>query len=214
MKGRNGQGCGFFVCLEGLDGAGTTTQAERLCAALSARGHRVVPTREPSEGPVGVLIRQALSKRVVLPAGAGPLTSETLALLFAADRVDHLASCIAPALRRGDVVVSDRYLLSSLAYQSLSSPMGWISEINRAAPPADLTLFLDVSPRVAAGRRKNRGGSAELFEVDALQRKIRRQYQKAISARARKERIVTLDGTASPDEVAAAILESVLKAVG
>jgi dTMP kinase len=88
---------GRFIVLEGLDGAGTTSQAERIRSALTAEGHRVSVTREPSDGPVGVLIRQALTRRAVRPGGA-PLTAETLALLFAADRADHVAAAIEPAM--------------------------------------------------------------------------------------------------------------------
>ena len=91
---------GLFVVLEGLDGAGTTTQCEALGQALRAAGKRVATTREPSDGPVGMLIRQALTGRLGLGRGA-PLTPDAMALLFAADRVDHVASEIEPALKKG-----------------------------------------------------------------------------------------------------------------
>src|SRR5688500_15875611 len=89
---------GAFIVLEGLDGAGTTTQLGRLAEALRARGQRVHTTCEPSTGPIGALIRQALTGRLGLPGGRGPLDDATLALLFAADRTDHLAAEIMPAL--------------------------------------------------------------------------------------------------------------------
>ncbi|HYY53573.1 MAG TPA: dTMP kinase, partial [Myxococcales bacterium] len=108
---------GRFIALEGLDGSGTTTQAERIASVLRAQGRRVLLTREPSDGPIGTLIRLALTGRLGLPQRSGPLTEEALALLFAADRVDHLAAVIEPALERGELVVCDRYVLSSLAYQ-------------------------------------------------------------------------------------------------
>lgn len=203
-KGRAGR---FFV-LEGLDGAGTTTQCERLGAALRARGFRVLTTREPSDGPVGTLIRQALTGRLRLPGDMGPLAPETLALLYAADRTDHLHARVRPALERGEIVLSDRYLLSSLAYQGSALPMAWVEEANAFAGPADLTLFVQVSPAVAARRRAGRGGEAELFEAEALQRRIARQYLAAIRRRARKERIVRVDGSGTPDEVTKALLEA------
>src|SRR5690349_10994916 len=99
---------GFFLVLEGLDGAGTTTQLECLSRALRQRGATVCATREPSDGPVGVMLRQALTGRLGLKGGA-PLSHETLALLFAADRMDHLQAEVLPALERGETVICDRY---------------------------------------------------------------------------------------------------------
>src|SRR5690554_6701257 len=104
----------MFIVLEGLDGAGTTTQVERLARSLSGEGHRVHTTREPSDGFVGVLIRQALRRRIVERTGR-QLSPETLALLFATDRVDHLRDEVEPALSAGGVVISDRYVHSSIA---------------------------------------------------------------------------------------------------
>ncbi|MCP3101695.1 dTMP kinase [Myxococcus sp. K15C18031901] len=185
---------GRFIVLEGLDGAGTTTQAERLAAALRAEGHAVVTTREPSDGPVGTMIRQALTGRLGLPHGAGPLSPETLALLFAADRTDHLAARVLPALEEGKIVLCDRYVLSSLAYQGASLPMDWVEAVNTHAVSPDLTLFVGVAPEVAARRRAVRGGAQELFEADEAQRRIAKQYLAAIRRREKRERIVHIDG--------------------
>ncbi len=205
---------GRFIVLEGLDGAGTTTQTERLAAALRAEGHAVLTTREPSDGPVGTLIRQALTGRLVLPGGAGPLAPETLALLFAADRTDHLRAKVLPALEAGKVVLSDRYVLSSLAYQGASLPMAWVDAINAHAIPADLTLFVGVAPEVAARRRAVRGEAAELFEADEAQRRIARQYLAAIRRRGERERVVRIDGSQSVEAVTAAALAEVRKLLG
>lgn len=202
---------GLFLVLEGLDGAGTTTQTERLARALRERGHSVITTREPSDGPIGVLIRQALTGRLQLPGGQGPLAAETLALLFAADRTDHLKATVLPALEQGKVVISDRYLLSSLAYQGSSLEMEWVAEANRFAISPDLTLFVEVGVKVAASRRAGRGGAEELFEAEQQQRKIARQYAKAVALRQGKERIVTVDGERSPDQVTAALLSEIDK---
>ncbi|MFM2418433.1 MAG: hypothetical protein RL385_3156, partial [Pseudomonadota bacterium] len=106
-----------FIVLEGIDGAGTTTQTARLVSALTAQGRRTQATREPSDGPVGVLLRQMLRGRVVSPSGKAP-PSEELALLFAADRLDHVSAELRPLLADGVSVVSDRYDYSSVAYQS------------------------------------------------------------------------------------------------
>jgi dTMP kinase len=184
---------GRFIVLEGLDGAGTTTQLERIARVLRAEGHTVRTTREPSDGPVGTQIRQALTHRLVQPDGA-PMNHATLALLFAADRMDHLASQVEPALARGELVLCDRYVLSSVAYQGANLPVAWVEAINGRARAPDLTLFLDVDAATAGKRRSARGGDAELFEQDRMQRKVRSAYRKAISRRARRDRIRVIDG--------------------
>ncbi len=200
---------GLFVVLEGIDGAGTTTQAERLCEALRAEDVRARVTREPSDGPIGTLIRQALTGRVSLPGGAGPLNAQTMALLFAADRTDHLEAQVLPWVDRGDVVLCDRYVLSSLAYQGASLPVDWVDGINAFASAPDLTLFLEVPPEVAARRRAHRGGEAELYEEEALQRKIAARYLDALERRRRRERIVRIDGTLPIDEVTRQALDAI-----
>jgi dTMP kinase len=196
-------GPGRFVVLEGIDGSGTTTQAARLAASLRALGHAVVSTREPSDGPIGVLIRQALTRRLV------GLSDRVLALLFAADRLDHLASVVEPALAEGKVVVSDRYVLSSLAYQGMRLPLAWVEALNAAARPADLTLFLEVDPRTAARRRHGRGGTEELFDADEVQRAVARAYGRVARKHARAQRVVRVDGRGAADEVAGEILRRV-----
>lgn len=185
---------GRFVVLEGLDGAGTTTQVERIAHALRAEGERVCVTRQPSDGPVGAQLRAALTGRLGLPNRRGPLTEDTLALLFAADRLDHLAAVVEPAIERGEIVLCDRYVLSSLAYQGSALPMAWVESINSRARRPDLTLFLEVKVDVASRRRAARGGEPELFEADERQRRIARQYMAAIRRRTPKERIVRIDG--------------------
>lgn len=199
---------GRFIVLEGLDGAGTTTLLGKLALALRSQGKRVVATREPSDGPVGTLVRHALTHRLRLPDG-DRLSPETLALLFAADRVDHLAAEIEPALARGAWVLCDRYVLSSLAYQSAEVPMPWVAELNRRARLPDLTLFVQVPPRVAGSRRAARGGRPELYESDARQRRVERLYRQALARYAKGQRVVYLDGTLAPDAVAARALEAV-----
>ncbi len=207
---------GRLIVLEGLDGAGTTTQVERLAAALRAEGHSVLTTREPSDGPVGVLIRQALTGRLVLPGigGPEPLAQETLALLYAADRTDHLRARVLPALEAGQVVLSDRSVLSSLAYQGASLPMDWVERLNAYAVPADLTLFVEVPTAVAARRRAARGGPEELFDAEEKQRRISRQYEAAIRLRGKREHVVRIDGDQPVEAVTADCLAQVRKLLG
>jgi dTMP kinase len=201
-------GDGLFVVFEGIDGAGTTTQCERYAARLRARKRLVHVTREPSTGPIGSMIRLALTHRLALPSAH---QAEAMALLFAADRLDHVAAEIDPHLRDGYVVLSDRYDLSSLTYQSTTSNIGdgnatmsWIREINRHARRPDITLVLDVSPDVAAARRRARGGAAELFDAAEVQARLAAAYL-AADALVPGDRLVHLDGDAPPDAVEAAI---------
>jgi dTMP kinase len=182
---------GAFIVVEGIDGAGTTTMVERLVAEWRARGERVHGTCEPSRGPIGALIRQVLSHRVVVPGEGGPRAPgwATMALLFASDRLDHLEAEILPRLRGGVTVISDRYDLSSFAYQSATAPssgaaagedtIDWIRALNRRARRPDLTLVLDVSPEVAEGRRGVRGAGRELYEQSELQTRLARAYAEA-----------------------------------
>ncbi len=199
---------GSFIVIEGLDGAGTTTQCIELAKSLRAAGREVYVTNEPSNGPIGTMIRQALGGRLVLPQKLGALTPHTLALLFAADRVDHVAVEIEPALARGAVVLCDRYVLSSLAYQGSQVGMAWVDSINEQALTPDLTIFLNIDLRVAARRRKARGLAEELYETDEAQRRTSKQYRQAILLRANAgERIVTVDGSQPIEAVTAQALE-------
>jgi dTMP kinase len=176
-------GQGKFVVLEGVDGSGTTTQCRRLLGALGERGIAADLTREPSTGPVGVLLREILGGKVVIPAAddSDAPAWHTMALLFAADRLHHLAAEVAPKLSAGITVICDRYDHSSLAYQSATgggSPetIEWIRHINRYARRPDLTFILDVSPAVARQRRSARP-SREVYEHDRLQQRLCEIYR-------------------------------------
>jgi dTMP kinase len=203
---------GRFVVLEGLDGAGTTTQSRLLGERLRAEGRKVHVSAEPSSGPVGALLRLVLQKRINGGAGDG-FDPHALALLFAADRLDHLSSEVLPRLAAGEDVVSDRYTLSSLAYQSLTTgEAGWVEEINGRARAPDLTIFLRVRPGMALGRRRGAGTRPELYEEDAFQRQVARSYERAVvSLQAGGQRIEVLDGEQPVEEVAEAVARLVAK---
>lgn len=196
---------GLLVAIEGADGAGSTTQARRLADWLRQSGRPVHLTREPSPGPIGRLIRALLAGGdggSIDPLPGPPLDPAALALLFAADRVDHLRREIEPQRAAGALVVSDRYLMSSLVYQSLAVDHGFVASINRLAPPADLTVLIDVPEEVAAGRRAARGAQPELFETEALQRRVIEGYRRqAERLRAGGERIAIVDGTPEAEVV-------------
>jgi dTMP kinase len=197
-----------LVVIEGIDGAGTTTQARRLVDELEARGVAAHLTREPSDGPVGRLLREILAGR------HAPTDATTHALLFAADRADHIQREVAPALAAGKVVVSDRWYHSSLAYQGAGEERAWIAELNRRARAPDLTLFLEVAPEVAAERRARSGRPDELFDALALQRRVAAGYREVMAELGAREPIALLDGERSADEVAADCLARVLALLG
>jgi dTMP kinase len=217
---------GLFIVLEGVDGAGTTTHTKGLLGALAARGLPVHATREPSDGPIGVMIRQVLTGRLVVPGlhGPRPPTWKTMALLFAADRADHVESEIEPNLRDGVTVISDRYYHSSIAYQTATAPAvdgdegrkrvsAWVREINRYARKPDLTIVLDLPAEVAARRRAERGRGHEIYDDLELQRELTAFYA-GIDAHFPDERIVHVDSSGSREEVAEAILGHVRRLRG
>jgi dTMP kinase len=207
---------GVFVVVEGIDGSGSTTHTKLLGKALRQRGLKVVETCEPSPGPIGSMIRQVLQRRLFVADATGPrgFAWSTMALLFAADRMDHLDSTIVPALREGAVVLSDRYDLSSLAYQSVTAPSGekvvpWIRELNAAALRPDLTIVINVPVEVAEERRRSRGGIEEMFEARELQTKLCAVYGDA-ERLVPHDRLTHVSGVGAVSDVAANILNAVV----
>lgn len=202
---------GNFIVLDGIDGSGTTTHCMLLAERFTDKGLPIHITREPSDGPVGVLIRQILTGRVVVPGhhGAHPPSWAMMATLFAADRLDHLEAEIVPNLLDGVSIISDRYDYSSVAYQTVSSgggpdASGWVRELNRKARRPDLTLILDVDAEVAASRRGSRSGSPELYETDAMQTELAAFYS-TIDELFPDDRIRHIDANRDIEHVADAI---------
>lgn len=198
-----------FIVFEGLDGAGTTTQAHRLVSALEAAGRRAHFTREPSDGPIGTLIRQALARRLTQPDGSR-LSPQTMALLFAADRVDHLAAEVDRLCADGVTVVCDRYVLSSLAYQGQELDEGFVRAINARARPPELTLFLRVTAETALARRAGRYLGDELYERLETQRRVADAYDRAARELCGTHHVQVVDGERSLDLVAEECLRSAL----
>lgn len=191
-----------FVVFEGIDGAGTTTQLHRLAVRLEALGRTVHRTFEPSSLPSGALIRRYLRKE--LPA----VNPDALALLFAADRLDHVASEVLPELARGHLVLCDRYLGSSLAYQGLNSEAAWLAAINGKAPEPELVLYVRVDADVALERIQARDGDRrELFEEREILRRVVAAYDTLYVTGARPA--VVIDGHASPAAVEAEVWRAV-----
>jgi dTMP kinase len=192
-----------FITIEGLDGSGGTTQLGLLADAFAARepGREVVRTREPSPGPVGVLIRQKL-------AAGSELGDDVFPYLFAADRRDHLDRVVLPALARGAVVISDRYALSSFAYQSRSLGLARVMALNADFPAPDLTLVLDLPAEECLARIEARGGTRERFETLERLRAVAAAYDAAIAANP-TWRVERVSGAGDPGEVHARIARHV-----
>lgn len=184
---------GAFIVLEGGDGAGKTTQARALCSSLKRKGYRVHPTTEPSRGAVGRLIRRSFLQRE-------KISPEVEALLFAADRFLHLQSEIRPALSARRIVVCDRYMYASFAYQGAQGvDLKWLREINRFAERPDLAIYLDVPAEIGLKRIRRK---KSLLEKLQLQRQVREEYLKLV----RTGELVLVDSNQPIGRVSEAIL--------
>lgn len=190
---------GFFVCVEGLDASGKTTQAKLLTENLRRKGFDAVYTTEPSSGQVGRLIRSFVLNR------EDRVPIELEALLFAADRVDHVKGEIKPLLKQGKVVVCDRYVYSSLAYQGATGlDVEWIEYVNRFALRPDQAILLDVPTDVVLGRLKRK---KTVMENKLNLDKVRQVYLML----AKDGRLTLLDGNSRRGEVAEEVFQTVSK---
>jgi dTMP kinase len=192
---------GVFVCFEGGEGAGKSTQSGLLRTWLEERGHTVLLTFEPGDTPVGQALR-----RIVLSPETGELSHRTEALLYAADKAEHVDTVVLPALARGEVVITDRYVDSSLAYQGAGRDLllADVERVNRWATGdlrPHLTVVLDLAPEAGLGRFTERdrieGESVEFHQ------RVRQGFLDL--AAADPEHYVVLDARAPIEEIAAAI---------
>jgi|SRR5450631_282456 len=196
---------GKFLVLEGIDGSGTTSQLDRVVEHIRSLGFAAVATCEPSTGPVGRLLREALLGRLAMPDGRG-LDGRTMAMLFAADRFDHLQREVEPQLALGTTVVSDRYLLSSLAYQAEEADRDWVQILARGVIKPDRTLLLDLPVEVAAKRRLAAGRPVERYDADSYLAKVAANYRTLAKEDAS---VVVVNGAGSKEEVTAAICQAI-----
>jgi len=193
---------GKFIVFEGLDGSGKSTQLESLrkqlralCAPAGKR--KVFVTREPSDSVPGSICR-GIGKRSVL------VQPETEALLYAADRYEHVKMEILPPLLAGNYVICDRYYFSNYAYQSTDSNLTDLLAYNKAAMDllrADATIFIDVSPEECEKRRAIERATEEKYENVEFARMVKEQYFKAFELLKAQENILIVDGTGSPGEI-------------
>jgi dTMP kinase len=188
-----------FIVFEGSDGSGLSTQAFALKKWLEKKKYEVYLTKEPTDGLIGSLIRGVLRKELKVDA-------KTLALLFAADRMFHINNTILPLLNEGVVVISDRYRLSSYAFQSLEVDIDWLRKINEKSITPDLTFIIDTPPRICIRRIRKQRFHIELYEEIEKLEKIREIYHELA-----KEETNTflIDGNRPVESVSAEIFKKV-----
>ncbi len=189
---------GIFIVIEGLDGSGKTTQVALLAEKLS-QSYNVMLTAEPSKGKIGTFIREGcLYEKTRLP-------TEAEALLFAADRIEHMQKELKPALDEGNLVICDRYVYSSLAYQgSAGLSLDWIKTINARALQPDFSVFIDVPPEKVIERLQRKKSVMETLET---QRKVREVYLKYVE----KGELVRVDGDKDKEQVAEELYARVIE---
>jgi dTMP kinase len=194
---------GLLICIEGLDKSGKTTQSLLLVDALRRRGFEAIYTTEPSAGEIGSFIkRYVLRRKQRMPASVE-------ALLFAADRIDHLEREIKPMLKEGKIVVSDRYIYSSIAYQGAAGlNIEWIKEINKMALEPDLAIYIDVPVEVIMRRLKGR--ERTVMEYPDIQMKVRDIYAFLV----KEGKLIPVDGNRPIEKVSSQIKRIVLERLG
>ena len=198
---------GLFLVFEGTDGAGTTTQTKILRHSLIKKGFKVLLTSEPSTEFIGTNIRQILNGRIV-SKNSQSIDSRTIALLFAADRLDHLQNVVNPALKKGYIVISDRYKLSSLVYQGkFTNDEPWVENINKHAKEPDMTFFIDIDGEKAFERISRNRPSLDIFEKKEYVIDIANRYRDILKSYNHKS-IFMVDGTLNVDKISRLIKNS------
>jgi len=190
---------GLFICIEGIDASGKTTHARRLVENLGRKGFDAIYTTEPTSGEIGKLIRTHILQ------GRERVPSVIEALLFAVDRIQHVENTIKPALQEGKIVISDRYVYSSLAYQGAAGlDLRWIKEINKFAISPDLAVYIDIPAEVVFKRLKREKSVMENFQTQC---KVREVYLRLVE----DGKLILINGNRPGDDVEKDILTTVLR---
>ncbi len=200
---------GSFIALEGIDGSGKSTQVKKISEYLIDQGHMVYTTFEPTDSPIGKMIRDIFSHRM-------EGDQRVIAALFAADRLDHLLNSkngILSKLRDGYIVITDRYYLSSYAYHSVHDiDLEWVIQANAMSAELlrpDVNIYIDISPELSLQRLKTGRTHVEMYETMENLTKVHRQYQVVFDRVKNEENIIQIDGNRSSNEVAEDIIEVV-----
>ena len=190
----------LFIALEGIDGSGTSTHSHLLKGFLESKGFKVHLTTEPTKSDIGKLVRKYLKDKNIAPA--------TDALLFATDRILHYHNEIKKKLEEDYIVISDRYLESSIVYQSSQSDeisVEWVIEINKFVAQPDITIILDIEPKTALARKEEKEEDFEKFEDNSFLDKVRELY----ISRAKKEGFFVV----SSDDIIEFVQEKIQKII-
>jgi dTMP kinase len=194
----------LFIAFEGIDGSGKSTQVKLLSYNLKNAGHKVHLTAEPTEGPIGKMIRDIFSHKM-------EADHRVIAGLFIADRLDHLLNKetgILKKLEEGYTVITDRYYFSSYAYQGTHMPMEWVIEANSLAANLlrpDLNIYIDIDPKASMDRLNSDRPAMELYETVENLHNVRAKFLEAIDMLKLKENVFVLDGNRAPHVIAADI---------
>lgn len=188
----------MFIAFEGLDGSGSSTHAKLLAEHLKTAGKKVLLTKEPThDTPIGQLIRKVLQHQ-------WQVSPQALQLLFTADRAAHLSEVIEPALSAGKVVITDRYLFSTLAYGSLDCDLKWLKQLNHPFRLPDITFLLKVPPEECIRRIGQRKSGPEFFEKAEKLKKVWQVYEMLGQE---YENVKVIDSTKPKELVAQTIAE-------
>lgn len=199
---------GHFFVFEGIDGSGKSTQIRLLKEKIEKQGVRCMETKEPTDGPIGSLVHQCMTGRTTAD-------EQTIAALFAADRLDHLLNDndgLCKLVNEGVSVISDRFVLSNYAYQSVRVPLNWLIEMNSQAMNAlkpDCHIFIDVDPEVSLARIAAGRFSKELYETKDRLTEVRTRYYELFERLKDSENIVIIDGNRSVEEIAEDVWEHI-----
>jgi dTMP kinase len=194
----------LFIAFEGIDGSGKSTQVKILSDSLKKAGHKIYSTFEPTDSPIGSVIRNIFKHRI-------EADHRVIAGLFVADRLDHLlnkTNGIIKKLEEGYTVITDRYYFSSYAYHGTHMSLDWVIEANSLSVDLlrpDLNIYIDISPDISMKRLNNGRSSMELYETTENLRNVRDKYLEAIEQLKFKENIFVIDGNRTPKLIAADI---------
>ena len=198
----------LFIAFEGIDGSGKSTQAKLLAENLQNAGHKVYTTSEPTDSPIGTIIRNIFRHKM-------EADHRTIAALFAADRLHHLLNKtdgIIKKLEEGFTVITDRYYFSSYAYHGTHMSMDWVINANSLSADLlrpDINIYINISPEVSMERISSGRNSTELYETLENLRSVRDKYSEAFELLKSKENIFITDGNRSPGLIAQDIWKKV-----
>jgi len=200
----------LFIAFEGIDGSGKSTQVKLLTEKLEQAGLKVYTTCEPTDGPIGKIIRDIFTHKM-------EADHRTIAALFVADRLDHLlnkTNGILKKLEEGYTVITDRYYFSSYAYQSTHMNLDWVIKANSLSADLlrpDLNIYIDISPELSMERLNKGRSSIELYETLENLQNVRNKYFDVIALLKKDEEVLVIDGNRSPENISSEIWNDLKK---